>query len=243
MGTAPGEDRTGDEHAEPQHDGRHRRAPAAGRRGRPRGGRSRNGRETGWRSLKRPDELGHRGEPVRGGLREGPLDRQVDALRHVGPPRPHARDRLREPLRDDRPRGRARERRLASQHLVQDAAERVYVGAGVDRLVPARLLRAHVGRGARARSRLGQVLVGPQDPRDAEVGDQRAAVLGEQQVFGLDVTVDHALLMGVIQRQRRLAGDPKGLVHGELPLPPQPVPERLALDVRHGEPEVPGGFP
>ena len=50
-------------------------------------------------------------------------------------------------------------------------------------------------------------------------------------------------LMGVIQRQRRLAGDPKGLVHGELPLPPQPVPERLALDVRHGEPELPGGLP
>ena len=89
---------------------------------------------------------------------------------------------------------------------------------------------------------LGQVLVGPQGPGDPEVGDQRAAVLGEQQVLGLDVAVDHAVLVGVLERLGRLAGDPERVVHGELPLPPQPVAERLALDVRHGEPELPGGL-
>ena len=92
------------------------------------------------------------------------------------------------------------------------------------------------------RSRLGQVLVGPQGPRDPEVGDQGVAVPRQQHVLGLDVPVDHAVLVRVLERLGRLARDPQRVFHRELALPPQPVPERLALDVRHGEPELTGSL-
>ena len=63
------------------------------------------------------------------------------------------------------------------------------------------LLRAHVGRGADRQAGLGQRdSRGAQRPRDAEVGDQRAAVAREQDVLGLDVPVDHAVLVGVFER-------------------------------------------
>ena len=90
---------------------------------------------------------------------------------------------------------------------------------------------------------LGQAIVRPrQGPRDAEVGHERGAVAGEQQVLGLDVAVDHAVPVGVLERPGGLGGDPERLVHRQLPLPPEPVAERLALDERHGEPELAGGL-
>ena len=79
-------------------------------------------------------------------------------------------------------------------------------------------------------------------PRDAEVGHQRAAVPGEQQVLRLDVPVDHAVLVGVLEGLRRLARDPERIVQRELPLAAQPVAEALALDVGHGEPELARGL-
>jgi hypothetical protein len=48
--------------------------------------------------------------------------------------------------------------------------------------------------------------------------------------------------VGKIEAQRCLSSDPERVPHRELALPPQPVPERLALDVRHGEPEAAGRF-
>ena len=110
-------------------------------------------------------------------------------------------------------------------------------------LLARRLLGAHVGRGPDRQPGLGQAIVhARQGPRDAEVGDQGAAVAGEQQVLGLDVPMDHAVSVGVLERPGRLGGDPERRVHRELPLAPQPVAERLALDVRHGEPELAGGL-
>ena len=69
-------------------------------------------------------------------------------------------------------------------------------------------------------------------PRDAEVGHQGVAVL-EQDVLGLDVAVDDAVLVGVGQRFRGLAGDLDRVVEGKLLLPVQAVPQGLALDERH----------
>ena len=111
------------------------------------------------------------------------------------------------------------------------------------RLVARRLLGAHVGRRAHRQPGLGQAIVRPrQGPRDAEVGDEGGAVAGEQQVLGLDVAVDHAVPVRVLERPGGLGGDPKRRVHRQLPLPPEPVAERLALDERHGEPELAGGL-
>src|SRR2546430_6534673 len=44
------------------------------------------------------------------------------------------------------PRRAPEKRRGSRQHLVQHAAEGVDVGARVERVLPARLLRAHIGR-------------------------------------------------------------------------------------------------
>ena len=68
--------------------------------------------------------------------------------------------------------------------------------------------------------------------RDAEVGHQRAAVV-QQDVLGLDVAVNHPVPVGVVERVGHLAGDPDGVPDRELPLPLEPVPQRLALDERH----------
>ena len=78
--------------------------------------------------------------------------------------------------------------------------------------------------------------------RHAEVGDERVAVPREQQVLRLDVAVDHVLAVGVLEGLGRLAGDAERILQRQLPLPPKAVPQALALDVRHGEPEPAGGL-
>ena len=45
------------------------------------------------------------------------------------------------------------------------------------------------------------------------------------------------MLVRVVERAGGLAGDAERVVHWELALAAEPVPERLALDERHGEPE------
>ena len=62
-----------------------------------------------------------------------------------------------ESLGDHRLRRWPGERRLAGQHLVEHAAERVDVGAGVDVALAARLLGAHVGRRADGEAGLGEL--------------------------------------------------------------------------------------
>ena len=86
------------------------------------------------------------------------------------------------------------------------------------------------------------MLVPAQGPRDSEVGHQRVAVPREQQVLRLDVPVHHTVLVGVLERLGGLPGDPHRVLHRQLPLPPQPVAQRLTLDKRHGEPELAGGL-
>jgi hypothetical protein len=84
----------------------------------------------------------------------------------------------------------------------------------------------HAGLGHPVAARLAR------GQRDAEVGHERPAVV-EQDVLGLDVPVDHAVPVGVVERRGHLARDADGLVHRKLLLAVQPVAERLALDVRH----------
>src|SRR5205823_12296300 len=66
------------------------------------------------------------------------------------------------------------------------------IGARIDRLLPARLLRTHVGRRADGYAGVGAVLVPGQGPRGSGVGPQRVAVPREPQGLRLDVPSDHA---------------------------------------------------
>ena len=112
--------------------------------------------------------------------------------------------------------GRRGERRPAGQQLVQRRAEAVDIGAAIDRAdVAARLLRRHVRGRAEQRARAGQAAVGGRLAGEAEVGDDRppAAVVGalDEHVGRLDVAVDDAEAVGLVQRDREVAGD-RGLV-------------------------------
>ena len=71
-----------------------------------------------------------------------------------------------------------------------------------------------------------------QRPGDAEVGHQRVPA-AEQDVLRLDVAMDDALPVGVGQRVGDLARDLQRVLHRELGLARQAVPQRLALDVGH----------
>ncbi len=68
--------------------------------------------------------------------------------------------------------------------------------------------------------------------RDAEVGDQRPAVV-EQDVLGLDVAMDHAVAVRVIECTGHLGSDADRVGNGKLVFPTDPVADRHALDVGH----------
>ena len=125
-------------------------------------------------------------------------------------------------------------RRLAGEHLVQDGGERVDVAARVDEPVSRRLFRAHVLWRAERQAGLGE----PRARRsgdgecDPEVRHHRLVVL-EQDILGLDVAVDHAVAMRVVERRGDVGGEADGFVNRELPLPLEPTPQRFAFHVGH----------
>ncbi len=55
----------------------------------------------------------------------------------------------------------------------------------------------------------------------------------QEDVLGLDVAVDDAVLVGVLQRVGDLASDTERIVDGKLLLALEPVAERFAVDERH----------
>ncbi|MCI0586633.1 MAG: hypothetical protein L0323_07315 [Planctomycetes bacterium] len=127
----------------------------------------------------------------------------------------------------------------SGEELVGDHAERVDVGAGVDRLRPPReLLGAHVGERAHDLPGAGverrRLEVGLRDPGDAEVEDLRLAAAVDEDVAGLEVAVDHPLLVGVLDG----VADPREELEARLDGEPESIGapgERLPLDPLHGE--------
>ncbi len=65
----------------------------------------------------------------------------------------------------------------------------------------------------------------------------------QQNVFRLDVAVDHAVAMGVVERPGDLGRDTDSFFDGELVLACQAVTQRLSLDVRHDVVDEAVGFP
>ena len=117
--------------------------------------------------------------------------------------------------------------RRPGQHLVEDAAERPDVGPPVHHLTRG-LLRRHVGRGAQHDTHLGLRrghgrrfcgVCGPADPTlgETEVQHLDDAVRANLHVARLEVTMDDAALVRVIERINDLSRDGRRLVELQRP--------------------------
>ena len=130
---------------------------------------------------------------------------------------------------DDGLRGGTGVGRLAGEHLVGDGAERVLVGAGVEGAIAGGLLGAHVVWRAEGEPGLGDATAaGVGDGEgDAEVGDDRLPGL-EQDVLGLQVAVDDAAGVGVVEGAGEEGGEAHGFIHRQLSLACQACAQGLA---------------
>ena len=132
---------------------------------------------------------------------------------------------------------------LAGKHLIRERTERINVGAPVDRTIARGLLGRHVlGRPQREPS-LRHPLPArvAYRKRDPEVGDHRLPRL-HQDVLGLEIPMDHAVLVRIRQRAGDRRCNPHGVGHGELLLAIEPRAQRLPLHERHHIKELPAGL-
>ena len=124
------------------------------------------------------------------------------------------------------------ERRAAGEHVVEDAAERVDVGSGVDPLAPDLLRGDEVQRadpvpGLR-RARLREHVLG-----EPEVGQVGVVALPEQDVGRLDVAVHQAGGVRGVERGADLPDDPRRARRVERPLAADERAQVVAGDVAH----------
>ena len=128
-------------------------------------------------------------------------------------------------------------RRSAREHLEQDEAAGVEVGAAVDGAA-GDLLGAHVLRRAHQHAGLCEPRRAVVVAGDAKVDDHDLAGVVDQHVGGLDVSVHHALVVGRGEGCTHGAQDAGGFVGGEDAAGADAVFEHLASDVFHHEEAV-----
>ena len=91
------------------------------------------------------------------------------------------------------------ERRLTGEQSVQDRSQSVDVAQGRHQpLAPGGLLGSHVGRRAEDGARFGQAAIVLDLLRQAEVAHMRFALLVKENVGRLEITVEDAALVGVV---------------------------------------------
>ncbi len=170
--------------------------------------------------------------PLRGLLGERAEDDEVEV---PGDLVPNGRGRLRhlrEVLHRDLDGRLARERDLAGEQLVEDDPGRVEIGRLVDGRAT-RLLGREVLGGADDRARLGH-LAGA-GARDAEVRHLDAALVVDEHVVRLDVSVDDAVPVRVAERGEHLADVGDGDGHGTGAARDDQLLEGAPLDVLHDD--------
>ena len=84
--------------------------------------------------------------------------------------------------------------------------------------------------------------ISPAKPGQAEIREQHLAAAVEHDVGGLQIAMQHALLVGGGETGAELARDLQGLVAGQPADAPQQRAEVLAIDVLHGEEIQPFDF-
>jgi hypothetical protein len=174
-------------------------------------------------------------------LHETAADDRDDHRRHVGPRDVHQRGVHGELLREHAFQAGPGEGHPPRDHLVQHAAQTVEIAAPVHRRGRRGLLRAHVGRGPDRKPDPGERrAAGEADrPCDAEIRHHRMTVRDED-VLRLDVSMNHAAPVGVVERVGDFPGDRHRLGGREPRLGHQPVAQALAFHERHhGVEQVP----
>ena len=131
----------------------------------------------------------------------------------------------------------AGERGLAGEALVEQAAERVFIGAPVERSA-FDLLGGEIGGCAReaALARGPALLV--ESPGQSEVGEIDVLVLVEQDVGGFDVAVDEAVCVCGVEGVCGLVAEGQGAARVERPFGVQECSQVGSLDVAHREIEA-----
>ena len=142
--------------------------------------------------------------------------------------------------------GVARERHLARQAPVQDAAQRVDVGASVHVVIAPDLLRSDVVDAARERARARHPGTRRDVLRDTEVREERPAVVHpsafEQDRRRHDAAVHETFRVSRVEGGGALHDDRERDLGGEVALDLEQPLEVGALHVSHGEVEDPVGF-
>ena len=195
--------------------------------------------ELGAVAAERLGEVAGAFRPLLGVLLEALEDDRLQLLAHVGADGPQ---RLRQ-LVDDAIEDRlhlARERRLSGEALVEDGPEGVRVGPSVE--APRRdLLRAEVRHGAHERAGFREAVLGGRE-REAEVhhagADVARVVARRHDVLGLDVAVDDAAGVAVVERLGDLRPDVEDVAEAERTFA-QERPQIRAGQDRHDEKESP----
>jgi hypothetical protein len=112
-------------------------------------------------------------------------------------------------------RGEAAEGKFAGEHFVEDDAEGIDVGAVIDGVWLFDLFGRHVMRGAETGAAAGERIFGDgfgHEFGDAEVGDFHAAARVEKDVVGLDVAMEDAFVVGILEGFADARDDGEGLV-------------------------------
>ncbi len=158
-----------------------------------------------------------RGRPAVGVLVEELQDQLLELAGNTGAQGGQRGRCVVEVLVEDLP-ARAGEGDVAGEQLVEEATERVEVAGCAQAGVAAGLLGRHVGGGADGDAGHGQGVVGGLDQaRDAEVAQLRgvAGCLVKEDVGRLDVAVDDAAVVGVLQGLTDVDRPGQGLGDGE----------------------------
>jgi len=131
--------------------------------------------------------------------------------------------------------GEAAERRRAGEHLVEDGAQGVDVGPGVDLLAAVgELLRGHVRGGAQDLPRLRAGPLGQDELGEPEVADLGGPGLGHQDVGRVEVAVDDPGAVGDVDGPRQGLDQPGG-PSDRLGRGPHHPGEGAAVDELHDE--------